>query len=85
MVSPAEKPEDTVFIWVVRVAGPLGTAWAAWATVRSPAEEKLKDRLRAVRPTMDANCPLCNVMLFPSEPAWQCPRCGIRRRALPAA
>jgi hypothetical protein len=82
MVSPAEKPEDTVFIWVVRLAGPLATAWAAWATARSPAGERLKEKLRGVRPLMDTACPLCRVTLFPSEPAWHCPQCGIRRTAL---
>ena len=68
----------------MRLAGPLLTAWAAWATLKSPAAERLKDKLRAVRPVMDADCPLCRVTLFPSEPAWHCPQCGIRRTALRA-
>jgi hypothetical protein len=84
-VSPREKPDDAVFIWVVRLGGPLATAWAAWATLKSPPDVRLRDRLRGVSPLLDATCPLCKVMLFPSEPAWQCPRCGIRRTALPAA
>jgi hypothetical protein len=84
-VSTREKRDDEAFIWIVRLGGPVVTAWAAWATLKSPPDVRLKDRLRAVAPLMDSTCPMCNVMLFPSEPAWRCPSCGIQRKALPAA
>jgi rubrerythrin len=83
--SPNEKPDDAAVIWAMRLGGPLAAAWACRATLRSPTEVSLKDRLRGVQPVMDVNCPLCGVPLFPEEPAWRCPRCGIRRRALKAA
>jgi hypothetical protein len=84
-VSPAEKPEDFYWIWGFRIGGPIAILWAIWATLRSPSDENLKERLRLVSPIMDATCPVCDIMLMPTEPAWQCPNCGMRRRALPAA
>ena len=83
-VSTREKRDDEVFVWVVRLLGPVATVWAAWATLKSPPDVALKDRLRGVPPSMDATCPLCKVTLFPSEPAWHCPQCGLQRRTLPA-
>jgi len=82
-VSPAEQPQDAPIIWAMRMCGPLAAAAAAWATARSPPDVKLADKLRAVVPIVDPHCPVCGVMLFPEEPAWSCPSCGIRRRALP--
>jgi hypothetical protein len=84
-VSPTEKPEDATFIWGMRIIGPIAFVWALRATLKDPPEVKLAERLRTVAPILDANCPVCQVMLSPTEPAWQCPQCGMRRRALPAA
>ena len=84
-VSPSEKPEDAAFIWGMRLGGPLATIWAIWATIKSPPDVNLKEKLRAIQPIVDVTCPVCKVALLPSEPAWQCPQCGIKRRALPAA
>jgi hypothetical protein len=83
-VSTREKPEDAAFIWGMRILAPAAFAWALWATLKAPPEVKLEERLRAVPPNMDSTCPVCRVMLLPSEPAWQCPQCGMRRGALPA-
>ena len=83
-VSTREKRDDEVFVWAVRLLGPVATVWPAWATLKSPPDVVLKDRLRGVAPSMDATCPLCKVTLFPSEPAWRCPQCGLQRRTLPA-
>jgi hypothetical protein len=82
-VSPSEKPDDAVFIWAVRVGGPIATIWAAWATLRSPAEIDLREKLRHVRPIADTTCPVCRVSLYHNGAEWQCPTCGIRREALP--
>ena len=83
-VSPDEKPDDAVFIWVMRLGGPVAAVWALWATLRSPTEVNLKERLRSVQPIVAVDCPICGVVLVPEEPDWRCPRCGIRRRALRA-
>lgn len=82
-VSPEEKPEDLVFIWVMRIGGPVAIAWAIWATLKSPPDARLKDLLRTVTPIMDTSCPVCAVTLMPEEPAWRCPQCGLTRRSLP--
>ena len=84
-VSPDEKPDDLVFIWAIRIGGPLAVGWAVWATLKSPPDVRLKDMLRTVSPIMDPNCPACGVMLMPEEPAWRCPQCGLARRSLSAA
>jgi len=83
-VSPREKPDDAMFIWAMRLGGPLAAGWALRATLNSPTEVNLKERLRSVQPILDVNCPLCGVVLVPEEPAWRCPQCGIRRGALKA-
>ena len=85
MVSPVEKPEDRVFIWAVRIGGPIALGWAIRATVKSPPGARLEDLLRTVPPIMDAHCPQCAVMLLPEEPAWRCPQCGLARRSLPVS
>jgi ribosomal protein S27AE len=82
---PASEPrDDLVFLWSVRLGGPLATIWAAWATLRSPADPDLTEALRRVRPISDTNCPLCRVALYHGDVGWQCPKCGIRREELPA-
>jgi hypothetical protein len=83
-VSTREKPEDAAFIWCMRIGGPLAFAWALRATLKSPPDVNLRERLRTVPPLMDSTCPVCQTMLWPTEPAWKCPKCGIQRRALPA-
>jgi hypothetical protein len=85
IVSTSEKPDDAAFIWSLRIICPLLLAGVLWVTVKNPPEVTLKERLRTVEPIMDASCPVCHIMLSPTEPAWQCPQCGMRRRALPAA
>jgi hypothetical protein len=84
-VSTSEKPDDIAFIWGMRILGPVAFVWALRVTLKDTPEVNLKERLRAVAPILDANCPVCRVMLSPTEPAWQCPQCGMHRRALPAA
>jgi hypothetical protein len=83
-VSPDEKPDDAIFIWVMRLGGLAAAGWAAWAAANSPPDRQLKDMLRAVQPILDAECPVCGDTLLPIEPAWTCRRCGLARRALPA-
>ena len=84
-VPVREFPEDSLFFWVLRIGGPVGGLWALWATLRTPSDVDLKGMLRAVQPITDVDCPICKIPLFPSEPAWRCTRCGIKRRALGAA
>jgi hypothetical protein len=81
-VSTSEKPGDAVFLWAMRLGGPLAVAWAVWATLKSPPDVKLKTALRQVQPSMDVNCLVCGIPLIPDTPAWHCPRCGVRRVAL---
>lgn len=84
VVSSTEQPDDIAFIWAMRLGGPIATIWAAWATLKSGADIDLADTLRRVQPISDTNCPLCRVSLYQSGAGWQCPKCGIRREALPA-
>lgn len=79
------ESSDAAFIWSLRVIFPLATLAAAWALLRRPPDAKLSDKLRTVQPLLDPTCPLCGVMLMPSEPRWRCPKCGIERAALPAS
>jgi len=84
-VSPNEQPDDALFIWAMRIGGPIATVWAAWATLNSAPDMDLTERLRRVQPISDTNCPLCRVSLYHNGSEWQCPECGIRREMLPAA
>jgi len=84
-VSTSEQPDDAAFIWGMRLGGPIALVWAVWATIKSPRDIDLREKLRTVRPVVELTCPLCKVNMLPTEPAWQCPQCGIKRRPLPAA
>jgi len=84
-VSTSEQPDDVAFIWGMRILSPIAFVWALRVTLKHTPEVNLKEQLRAVAPILDASCPVCHVMLSPTEPAWRCPRCGMHRRALPAA
>jgi hypothetical protein len=83
-VSPERKPEESAYIWALRVGGPIAFVWAVRATLKSPPDVRVEDLLRTVSPVVDVHCPECGVMLFPEEPAWRCPQCGMRRKSLPA-
>jgi len=84
-VSTSEQPDDVAIIWGMRILSPIAFVWALRVTLKDTPEVNLKEQLRAVAPILDANCPVCHVMLSPTEPAWRCPQCGMHRRALPAA
>ena len=84
VLPPGTARQDAAFTWLLRLGGPLATAWAVWATVKGPAEVHLADSLRLVQPDVRVNCPVCQAPLHESESGWVCPRCGIRREVLPA-
>jgi hypothetical protein len=82
-VTPAPQPAGAAFTWALRIGAPIALVFAVRATLRSPPDVRLGDVLRTVSPVTDVHCPDCREMLFPEEPAWRCPRCGMRRTFLP--
>jgi hypothetical protein len=83
-ISTQEMPNDVAFVWGMRILCPIAFVWALRATLKDEPAVRLKERLQAVPPITDSTCPTCHVMLLPSEPAWECPQCGMKRQALPA-
>jgi len=83
-VPAKDETGDLIFTWVMRLGAPLLAAWAVWATLKSPPDDRLKELLAAVEPNRDHRCPACQVDLIPEDPDWRCPQCGMTRQALAA-
>jgi hypothetical protein len=66
--------------WIFRIV-PLGGAVALLINlISTPKEPTLDEKLAAIHPATDSNCPFCTTLLVPgNEGRWSCPSCGVER------
>lgn len=75
-LAPIEPGEEAM-MWALRIGLPIAFPLALRATLRSPPDVNLSEKLREVMPISDPYCPFCKVALVSAD--WHCPSCKVFR------
>jgi hypothetical protein len=80
MPLPGEQDRGfIIFIWVLKLAAPLGVIFTAWHLHHTRNQRPRKDLLERVAPAAADACPFCNTPLIVLSGRASCPSCGVLR------